>query len=182
MKRLIVGLLLLLAAGAAKADNIIAVDVQPGFLGPFPYNPTPVPGGITTQSDIENIRVNFVWDLTTGVMSDFQVTATGLFDQGLALVDASPTAVNFANAAGDTFGWHFVSDLYSTLPPFQTVPGTYFSADFEFHCEECFAFKNDIVPGSITVTTPEPGSLGLIALGLVVLALVFRVKGLSSLL
>jgi hypothetical protein len=173
MKHFILGLLFLFAVTAAKADNIINVDVKPGFFGPLLYDPTPIPGGVMFQSDFETIRVNFAWDLTTGVMSDFQVSAAGLFDQGLALVDASPTAVNFANAAGDTFGWHFVSDLYSTLPPFETVPGTYFSADFQFHCEECFAFKNDIVPGSITVSTPEPGSFSLVAAGLALLSVLF---------
>lgn len=165
MKVATVILFLLMAASAARADTIVQVDLLPATFGPL-YSPS---AGLAMQS----IGVEFTWDVTTNVLSDFEFDLAGPWAQEMlpsrAIMDSTGISLlNFYNpATGDFFQFdRFIHSIYS---PILSTPGTYRTPDLYFRCGSCLAAVDSFRGTEYTVSTvvtPEPGTLPLLVIAL----------------
>ncbi len=164
----ICGLAILLAAGSAslaKADGVDSFSYQANgstFTWQLPNSPTPTgpdvyPGwGFT----LENIPVSVNGAAPVlGSFDFFSSTCSGGFDLTIG-----------SNVPADAYG----PALYTgpeSAPTF--LPGKFSFTDY--------GSNNNGVPGTLAITNvPEPSSLGLLAIGLLIFAVVFTSKKANS--
>src|ERR1700730_15436966 len=132
MKRIVVMALLLFAmATISRADSYVTVDFLPhtfntNFTESEPHTPVQL-----------TVGVSFLWDTTTNVLSDFNLTQTGAINLGLtsfpSLANAPGliTLLNFGNpTSGDVF--QFNTGLHGLYRIGET-PGTY-TTDLFLEC------------------------------------------------
>jgi hypothetical protein len=170
-KRLALIVVLFFAATVAKADNIVSVKLDQVDFGDLASQ---------TGQELghEIVGVNFTWDTTTQVLSNFVVSSTGPFIMpNLAAdvlfgSDGSILLLNIDGPGSSQYQLDFFNHDMFPLPP---TPGTY-TADLGFFCP-CIGGANFEL-GTATVSAiaaPEPGSAVLLLTGLVALtALLFR--------
>ena len=171
MKVLLGMFVVMLFAGVAtcRADSYLSVNMLPTTFELEPDQP-----GI---SAFETVGATFKWDITTGVLSDFQVTASGPWSSGMfspTLVTADGTHINFidlVDAAGNTFQFN-PGNHGGAIPPLPAIPGTYHT-DMWFGCvSHC---GQDFTTGTAIITaTAEPATGLLVGLGLAVATLIRR--------
>jgi len=164
-KRLALIVVLFFSAAVAKADNIVSVTLDPMDFGDFFSQ-------AGQELGHEIVGVNFTWDTTTQVLSNFVVSSTGPFTmpnvaaESLFGSDGSLWVLDINGPGGSEYQLDFFNhDLFS-VPP---IPGTY-TADLGFFCN-CVP-GGDFELGTATVSaipTPEPGSAALLLTGLVAL-------------
>lgn len=150
-------------AGSAKADSIVAVDLEPTQFTLLDF--------VAQDTVTETVGVTFLWDTTTNTLSNFQVTAQGPF-QGLSEIPADELfgssglrIVDFFDPQGAEF--QLDSLIHSQLYPIPDTPGTY-TSDLFFGCDGC---NGDYELGVAEVTSvPEPASCLLTLVGLLGLA------------
>jgi hypothetical protein len=202
IKHLALIALLFLTPVLARADNIVAVS-----LNPFDYGVQVLSPGHALGDEI--VAVTFTWDTTTEVISNIVIATTGPF-QGVQI----PGAINLnSNNLGDSlwFGTAKIGRLVFVLTssvnpspiiytldyslhaqpgsPFAGLPGapgTYF-ADENLDCGFCFAGDENSEFATATVSpvsTPEPNTALLLGAGIIVLVLMIgavRSRGLTTL-
>jgi hypothetical protein len=170
-KRLALIVVLFFAATVAKADNIVSVTLDPVDFGDFFSQ---------TGQDLghEIVGVNFIWDTTTQVLSNFVVSSAGPFTMPNAAADVlfgsdgSIWVLDINGPSGSQYQLDFFNhDLFS-VPP---IPGTY-TADLGFFCNCVPGGSFELGTATVSaITAPEPGSAVLLLTGLVALtALLFR--------
>ena len=123
MKRVFIILVLCSIPALAKADSFVQVVMNPSVL--VGAGPGEIGGA------------SFVWDTTTNVLSDFNVSVTGPFS---AFSNNASWAMNGSNVAfvsfpdvkdGETFSLDYFDDYYraiflgSSKVPISSAPGTY---------------------------------------------------------
>jgi hypothetical protein len=171
MKVLLGMVVVMLLAGAStcRADSFLSVN----FL-PTTFDLEPDRSGV---SAFETVGATFKWDITTGVLSDFQVTAEGPWSPGSftpGLIMADGTHINFINlvdAAGNIFQFN-PGNHGGAIPPLPAIPGTY-ETDLWFGCaSHC---GQDFMGGTAVITAAaEPATGLLVGLGLAVAGLMRR--------
>jgi len=171
MKALLGMFAVILFAGAStcRADSFLSVNMLPTTFDLQPDKP-----GV---SAFETVGATFKWDITTGVLSDFQVTAQGPWAVGMfspEFIKVDTTAIRFIDlidAAGNIFQFN-PSNHADLIPPLPPIPGTY-STDLFFgcssHCGEDFKIGTAIV-----TPATEPATGLFVGLGLAVVALMRR--------
>jgi MYXO-CTERM domain-containing protein len=171
MKVLLGMFVVMLFAGVStcRADSYLSVNMLPTTFELQPDRP-----GVSAS---ETVGATFTWDVTTGVLSDFQVTAqgpwaVGMFSPGFIRVDS--TAIRFidlVDAAGNIFQFN-PGNHAGLIPPLPPIPGTY-RTDLFFGCaSHC---GDDFKIGTAIVTPATEPATGLfVGLGLAVVALMRR--------
>ncbi len=164
-KRLALIVVLFFAATVAKADNIVSVTLDPMDFGDF-FSQT------GQELGHEIVGVNFTWDTTTQVLSNFVVSSTGPF--------------TMPNAAADVL---FGSDGSLWVLDINGPSGSQYQFDFlTMTCFRCLPFPEHTLRISVSsatacpggsfelgtatvsaIPTPEPGSAALLLTGLVAL-------------
>jgi hypothetical protein len=163
--------LLFVGVSACRADSYLSVNMLPTT---FELQP-----GSSGVSAFETVGATFKWDITTGTLSDFQVTANGpwavgTFAPGFIKVDSTAIRfIDFMDAAGDIFQFN-PGNHAGLIPPLPTLPGTY-STDLFFGCAaNC---GDDFEIGTAIVTPAAEPATGLfLGLGLAVVGLMRRRK------
>jgi hypothetical protein len=170
MKALLGMFAVILFAGVStcRADSFLSVNMLPTTFELQPDRP-----GVSL---FETVGVTFKWDLTTGVLSDFQVTAQGPFAVGTfspALIRVDSTAIRFidlVDTAGNIFQFN-PGNHAGLIPPLPTIPGTY-RTDLFFSCaSHC---GEDFKIGTAVVTAAEPATGLFVGLGLAIVGLMRR--------
>ena len=171
MKVLIGVFAVMLFAGGSicRADSYLSVNMLPTTFELQPDRP-----GV---SAFETVGATFKWDIATGVLSDFQVTAqgpwaVGMFAPGFIKVDSTAIRfIDFVDAAGNIFQFN-PGNHAGLIPPLPTIPGTY-GTDLFFgcssHCGEDFKIGTAII-----TPAAEPATGLLVGLGLAVVGLMRR--------
>lgn len=171
MKVLIGAFAVMLFAGGSicRADSYLSVNMLPTTFELQPDRP-----GV---SAFETVGATFKWDIATGVLSDFQVTAqgpwaVGMFAPGFTKVDSTAIRfIDFVDAAGNIFQFN-PGNHAGLIPPLPTIPGIY-STDLFFgcasHCGEDFKIGTAII-----APAAEPATGLLVGLGLAVVGLMRR--------
>jgi PEP-CTERM motif len=163
MKRSIVMAIVLFAvASIAQADTLVNVVFQPvTFFQSPPF---------------ETIGVSFTWDTTTQILSNIVITSVGPvtgFSPSFVIFDGSEIEkLSFSNGKGESFQleYSFHGDILQ--PELSSTPGTY-PIDVNLFCDGdphvCGGFFTDTLhTATVTaVSTPEPGTLALVGIGLV---------------
>jgi hypothetical protein len=163
--------LLFVGVSACRADSYLSVNMLPTT---FELQP-----GSSGVSAFETVGATFKWDITTGTLSDFQVTANGPWAVGTftpSFIKVDSTAIrfiDFIDAAGDIFQFN-PGNHAGLIPPLPTLPGTY-STDLFFGCAaNC---GDDFEIGTAIVTPAAEPATGLfLGLGLAVVGLMRRRK------
>jgi hypothetical protein len=171
MKALLGIFVIMFFAGVSpcRADSFLSVNMLPTTFELEPDRP-----GI---SAFETVGVTFTWDITTGVLSDFQVTAQGPWAVGMfspTFITVDSTAIRFIDlidAAGNIFQYN-PGNHAGLIPPLPPIPGIY-STDLFFGCAgPC---GDDFKIGTAIVTPAAEPATGLfVGLGLAVLGLMRR--------
>jgi hypothetical protein len=156
----------------AKADSFVQVDMSASALL---FN--------------ETVAVSLVWDTTTNVLSDIDITSTGpwgMFSTTPNFLTFAPRVDNPNNPVGmaalaflSPGGTVFMEEIFiSSLNPILPAPGVYVTQTV-FFCSASNSDPNcggtDVGDSLATVTaisTPEPNTLALLGAGLVALGLV----------
>jgi hypothetical protein len=182
MKRLVVFTILLLIFGvAARADTILAVSLNPVDYGQQVSKTGQIFGD-------EIVAVTFTWDVTTETLSNIVVAASGPF-QGYSVpgsISASlwpggstlggpaigkldfqliDTVSQFSVLYSLNYSFHNIPGSAVALP---AIPGTYY-ADLNLFCGFCISgdeFSSGATATVTNISTPEPGTLSLVAVGL----------------
>jgi hypothetical protein len=154
-------------ASIAQADTVNVV-----------FNPAGFGFDSAGSNPFETIGLSFTWDTTTQTLSNFVLTSEG----PVTGFSSTPTAVlfngseidllNFSNGKGDIFqldyGFHGL-----VQPRLSSTPGTYpLDLNLECHgdprvCTGTFTNVFDTATVTAAVSTPEPGTLALVGVGLV---------------
>jgi hypothetical protein len=168
-KRLALVLALLFLPALAMADTIDTVSLAPTT---FNLGPLLNPNSMTPPPMFETVSLSFTWDITTNVLSNMVLTATGpggtlpntpqvLFTPfGIDLLNfVGPTSIFQISNEGAGSGTVIPSDRLGTfvVPTFFVINGGHVVSD-----------------GSVTVSrvaAPEPGSLLQLLIGLGALGL-----------
>ena len=171
MKALLGIFVIMFFAGVStcRADSFLSVNMLPTT-----FELEPDGSGI---SPFETVGVTFTWDITTGVLSDFQVTAQGPWAVGMfspTFITVDSTTIRFmdlADTAGNIFQFN-PGNHGGTIPPLPAIPGTY-PTDLWFGCSaHC---GQDFRIGTATVTPAAEPATGLfVGLGLAVFGLMRR--------
>jgi hypothetical protein len=182
LKRLALIVAMLLIPALARADNIVAVAMNPVEF--WPANGNATRSGQFLGAEI--VAVTFSWDNTTGVLSNIMVAATGPFQnsannpttltgfQGptISFLAFTLTSPSFGNALfALNYGEHA-----NLIPPIAITPGTY-ETDLGIFCA-CVTGDNFEI-GTATVAavpTPESNTLLLLGAGLAALALTISLR------
>jgi hypothetical protein len=152
-----------------RADSFLSVNMLPTTFELEPDRP-----GL---SAFETVGVTFKWDITTGALSDFQVTAQGPWAVGMfaptfiAVDSATIRFMDLGDAAGNIFQFN-PGNHGGAIPPLPAIPGTY-RTDLWFGC---FAHcGQDFTIGTAIVTPAAEPATGLfVGLGLAVFGLMRR--------
>jgi hypothetical protein len=171
MKVLLGMVVAMLFAGVSscRADSYLSVNMLPTTFELQPDQP-----GI---SAFETVGATFTWDLTTGVLSDFQVTAQGPWAVGSftpEFVRADGTHINFfdlVDTAGNIFQFN-PGNHGGLIPPLPAIPGTY-QTDLWFGCASHCGQEFNTGTAVITATA-EPATGLLVGVGLAVAGLISR--------
>jgi hypothetical protein len=166
MKRLAVFATLFLAmAVTSRADNFVSVNILP----------------VTSDLFNETFGATFLWDTTTNVLSDVDVTMSGSFGSGpvspdLVFVFGDPKiGLKVIDFSGQPGGVVSLDPSRDNARPIGSTPGTY-RTELLFQCflASCAdrgitqqgLFDDAIVTAESPVETPEPGTLLLLGAGL----------------
>jgi hypothetical protein len=155
MRHAFIALVLFLVGGAvSKADTVVNVAIQPTLIG------------CLNTGGCETVGVSFNWDTTNNTFSDLIFTQSGPFPAFTGMVQM--------NSSGFSLG----SDALGSLSVFREVPGRtdigsapgiYHNIDLNFFCPSgCAEGDNfNLTDAVVTaVSTPEPGTLTLVGMGL----------------
>jgi hypothetical protein len=174
LKRLALIIVMLFIPALVNADSYVDVTLQQRTVTGLFYAPQSVGS--------ESIGATFLWDITTNVVSDIDVTASGVLGtnwMGVLLHGNSPMQIFFSNAAGDNVVWSSSTDLYTPFSQdqvFSSTPGVYTLGLLEFDCATCVAMKTGhLLPETAIVTAvsaPEPNTLVFLGIGIIALVLV----------
>ena len=179
-KRLALVIALLFLPVLAKADSFVSVVINP----------------VQLSLSTEFIGASFVWDTTTGALSDFSVTSTGPLNFSFSNVPTFELVQNqmikeldFHSALNnETVRLEYVDDfyhLYTQLvfggnppPILSSTPGTYFTYIEAEGLLTGFDIANQVGTATVTslgdgdhdgddpISAPEPGSLLNLVIGL----------------
>jgi hypothetical protein len=167
MKTLLAIITLALFAGNAKADTLDTVSLS-----------TSVYANSATPSH-ESIGLTFNWDVTTQALSGFQFTTDGPYSFNPTPTAAvfTPNGIDMLIFNGPSANLEISIEGIGSGTVIPSAPGTYDSPVW-FACAGCVG--HDVADSTTIVTDPmslpEPGTLGLLAIGLAFTCLVFRVK------
>ncbi len=171
--------LFLAGASTCRADSYVSVNMLPTTFDL---------SGEDQGFGNETIGLTFLWDTTTNVLSDFQITAVGHWGQGLDTAipeylistmgqNSVISIMSFGNSTGSF--WQMNSGNHGgAIPPLPDVPGTY-ATDLFFQClcATGNGVGQDFMGGTaivIAVPTAEPATGLLVGLGLAVAGLMRR--------
>ena len=163
--------MLLAGASTCRADSYLSVN----FL-PTTFELEPDRSGV---SAFETVSAKFTWDVTTGVLFDFTVHASGPWSKGTftpetLIVDSAHISLfNLVDEAGNIFQFN-PGNHGGVIPPLPAMPGTY-RTDLWYGCaSHC---GQDFMTGTAIVTpAAEPATGLLVGLGLAVAGLMRRRK------
>ena len=167
MKRgIIIAILILTLGSVAKADNIVSVVIAPTDFGIL----SGMVDGKFVSGDV-TMGVGFDWNTTTQTLSNFVISQTGPFGQGMpgspsftTIDDGALVLLDFFNKDGALFQLNS-GNHGGLIPPLPGTPGTYL-ADLDFFCPGCGG--DNFKVGTATVAAiSEPGTLALLGVGLV---------------
>jgi hypothetical protein len=190
-KHLALVVVLLLAATAAKADNIVTVSLNPVDFGDQTSRDT----GENLGDEI--IAATFTWDTTTQTISNIVLAVSGPL-QPLPFnnnssnpnpygpwfwVDGGLEFLSFDLTHGAFYSLNYGLHIPQGLP---STPGTYF-ADLNLFCAACLQGDQDAINPTATVTAvpdpvaaPEPGTALLLLTGSIGLCVIFLVARLTK--
>lgn len=167
----IFAVMLFAAVSTCRADSYLSVNMLPTT-----FELQPNSSGV---SAFETVGATFKWDLTTAVLSDFQVTAQGPWGVGMfapTFIKVDSTSIrfiDFVDAAGNIFQFN-PGNHADLIPPLPTIPGTY-STDLFFGCATGCGDDFKIGTAIVTpATAAEPATGLFVGLGLAVMGLMRR--------
>jgi PEP-CTERM motif len=189
LKRLALIIAMLLIPALAKADSYVAVVLSPAVFE------------VGDQGQGQIISMTFTWDTTSQVISDVTMTGTGIWQGVEQLPSAAgftPSPVwSFTNKEGDIYQIDYLDHAFPQSTWLSSKPGTYL-LDLFYFCSQCSnAFSQDegsvglnggLPTATVTslgdgdhdgddpISTPEPGSLVLLGVGVAALALAFSLQ------
>lgn len=174
MKCVIAVAILFLIPALARADSFVQVNYAPTTFDVAGFNPS--------WGSQETIAVSFLWDTTTDVLSDFNVTAQGSLP--LPFMTSAPYYTIFQGQLAflGLFGGQWQTgniDHVETEPLLTADPGIQRT---DLFLGEPNGQTLDFASGTATVTavlTPEPGTLLLLAAGLGLVVMFSQRKRLS---
>ncbi len=181
MKVLLGMFAVMLFAGVStcRADSFVAVNMLPTTFDL---------SGMDHGFGNETIGVTFLWDTTTNVLSDFQITAVGHWGAGLE--EAIPqyfigsqgqnSVISFMTFSSASTGaaWQMNSGNHGgAIPQLPAVPGKYFT-DLFFQTDSAVSGQDFTEGTAIVSAVPaaEPATGLLVGLGLAVAGLMRRRK------
>lgn len=168
MKLMAMAVLLLFAA-TARADNIVAVILEPTT---FPDLAGTINGQFVDAS--ETVGATFNWNTTTQTMYDFTLFAAGPFWTGIehlsftqASIGDHPGILDLFSSEGDLFQLNYNIHGNFFQPALTSAPGI-FKTDLFLFCSQCSENSERFAGGTAIVTaTPEPCALLLLIAGFV---------------
>jgi hypothetical protein len=188
LKRLALIIAMLLIPALAKADSYVAVALSPAVFE------------VGDQGQGQIISMTFTWDTTSQVIFDVTMTGTGIWQGVEQLPSAAgfnPSVWSFSNKEGDIYQIDYLDHNLPASTRLSSTPGTYL-LDLFYFCSQCSnAFSQDegsvglnggLPTATVTslgdgdhdgddpISTPEPGSLVLLDVGVAALALAFSLQ------
>jgi hypothetical protein len=170
-KRLALIVVLFFSATVAKADNIVSVTLDTVDFGDM-FSQT------GQELGHEIVGVNFTWDTTTQVLSNFVVSSTGPFAMPNLAADVQFTSdgsillLNINGPGNSQYQLNYLNhELFGTFPfgLLSPTPGIY-TTDLGFFCPCGTGANFELGTATVSaIAAPEPGSAALLLTGLVAL-------------